>query len=702
MARRLSFSAGMMACALALLLTGCGGGSSSGGSSTPAISGFSPTATDAGGQNFTLTVNGANFANGAQIFWNGSARATSYGSSNLLYATILTTDLQTAASVPVTVKNPNGNSSAAAYFAVNNPVPVVNSTSPASVNAGAQGFTMTVNGTGFVNGSLVQWNGTNLTTYYTSATVLTAIVPASDLAVAGAGLVTVFNPTPMGGLSNTATLPVNVPLLGYRTIVDVNFKGKQGSGGSLGPSVSSNGRYVAFESYNQNLIISKPPVVNHLDGFADIYVADTCLGADAFCSPKMYLASANPQGLSNEGNGNNEAFLSRTGRFVSYSTLDRFQLTNGRPMLNVPFSNVVLRDTCIGAPAACTPSTVRVSTGPNDEEPNNNSGYGGPFSYGLGSLELDHGGGLAVSDDGRFAVFMSNATNLVPNLDGQYNVYLRDTCIGAAAACTTTTYLVSADPAGNPVGGQLPRITHDGRYVTFVSSSAALPNNPAGIQNAFIRDTCAGVSTPCTPLTFPISVAGDGSPANGASYAAVPDDSTRYFVFASDASNLVVGDTNGTTDIFIRDTCNNGPATCTPRNYRINLTADGREPNGPSYWPAISGNSRYVAFVSEATNLVPSDTNGVRDAFVVDTCFGATNACTPSIERFSGTTGTDQLIVNSPLGAPQRAPAISGDGRWALFDANPVNPLVQGEASGVAAVFRASSGFAFDLPPYVP
>src|SRR5205823_2850456 len=83
-----------------------------------------------------------------------------------------------------------------------NPLPTTTGLSPASAPVGGPGFTLTVNGSGFISGSLVRWNGNDRPTSYVSATQLTAAVPATDLGAAGPAPVTVFNPAPGGGTSN--------------------------------------------------------------------------------------------------------------------------------------------------------------------------------------------------------------------------------------------------------------------------------------------------------------------------------------------------------------------------------------------------------------------------------------------------------------------------------------------------------------------
>src|SRR2546426_1935359 len=109
----------------------------------------------------------------------------------------------------------------------------------------------------------------------------------------------------------------------------------------------------------------------------------------------------------------------------------------------------------------------------------------------------------------------------------------------------------------------------------------------------------------------------------------------RFVAFDSDASNLVAGDTNGSRDVFVRDTCFGAPAGCTPSTTRVSVATDGTQANSPSGIPSVSADGRFVAFISAATNLVPGDTNGFVDIFVRDTCFGAPTGCTPSTIRVS-------------------------------------------------------------------
>jgi hypothetical protein len=182
------------------------------------ITSLSPASTTAGGPAFTLTVNGTGFVSGATVQFNGANRTTTFVSSTLVMATITAADIATAATVNVTVTNPapGGGTSNAQTFTINNPSSLaITSLSPSSANAGGAAFTLTVNGAGFVSGSVVNFSGIAKTTAFKSATQLTAAIAASDIATGSVLNVTVTNPAPVAGTSNAATFTINnaVPAL---------------------------------------------------------------------------------------------------------------------------------------------------------------------------------------------------------------------------------------------------------------------------------------------------------------------------------------------------------------------------------------------------------------------------------------------------------------------------------------------------------
>jgi len=185
--------------------------------SRPTITGISPTSRYTGQPIFTLTVNGAHFVDGlSQVLWNGSARTTHYTSAKVLTADIPASDIATAGTAIVTVYNAGAGtpeSKKAQMLTIKiAPNPTITSISPTGSVAGQPAFTLTVSGTNFVDGvSVVQWNGSARTAHFSSATLLMADIPATDIASAGTASVTVYNagaPTPE---SNAQTFTINAP-----------------------------------------------------------------------------------------------------------------------------------------------------------------------------------------------------------------------------------------------------------------------------------------------------------------------------------------------------------------------------------------------------------------------------------------------------------------------------------------------------------
>jgi len=179
---------------------------------SPTTTSINPTSALINSGAFTLTVNGAGFAPSSVVRWNGQSRPTTFMSSTQLTAAIPSSDVTSAGTAQVTVSTPTpgGGISNAQTFTVTqpNPVPTVSSLNPNSATEGGPGFTLTVNGTGFVNGSVVRWDGSNRATNFVSSTQLTAQILATDIVGTGQASVTVFNPTPGGGVSNVVTFGI--------------------------------------------------------------------------------------------------------------------------------------------------------------------------------------------------------------------------------------------------------------------------------------------------------------------------------------------------------------------------------------------------------------------------------------------------------------------------------------------------------------
>jgi trimeric autotransporter adhesin len=180
----------------------------------PSLSSLFPSSATAGGQGFSLLVNGDNFNMSSVVQWNGANRATSYMNRTQLSAMISADDISSAATVNVTVSNPFpvGTVSSPLSFRVNNPLPMINALNPGSAVAAGQSFTLTVSGMDLVPGCTVQWNGLSRATSFIDRTRVTAAISASDIAGSGQTHVSVSNPGPGGGTSGAIQFNIENPV----------------------------------------------------------------------------------------------------------------------------------------------------------------------------------------------------------------------------------------------------------------------------------------------------------------------------------------------------------------------------------------------------------------------------------------------------------------------------------------------------------
>jgi len=176
----------------------------------PVIASLVPNSAIAGGAQFTITVNGTGLVSNSVVKWAGTALTTTFVSATEVTAIVPAARIAKAGTFAITVTNPapGGGTSAAVNFVVNNPAPTLTSILPNSATHGGAAFTLKATGTGYVSGSTIRWNGTNLVTTYVNSTSLTATVPASDIATAGTASVTVFNAAPGGGTSAARTFTI--------------------------------------------------------------------------------------------------------------------------------------------------------------------------------------------------------------------------------------------------------------------------------------------------------------------------------------------------------------------------------------------------------------------------------------------------------------------------------------------------------------
>src|SRR5262249_28666005 len=177
----------------------------------PAITTLSPDQVLAAGPQFALTVNGSGFVNGSVVRVNGQDRQTMFNSGVQLTATVLAADIAGGGSLSVTVANPapGGGVSNAVNLTVINPLPTISGFNPTAIAAGSAAFTLKVLGNGFVPNAVVNWNGSPRATTYDNSGQLSAQITAADVATAGSASVTVVNPAPGGGTSNTLSFTIS-------------------------------------------------------------------------------------------------------------------------------------------------------------------------------------------------------------------------------------------------------------------------------------------------------------------------------------------------------------------------------------------------------------------------------------------------------------------------------------------------------------
>jgi Tol biopolymer transport system component len=371
--------------------------------------------------------------------------------------------------------------------------------------------------------------------------------------------------------------------------------------------VSPDGRFVAFESY-------AALVPDDTNSSRDIYVLDRSDG-------RVTLESIGTRGDSGQPR------ISGDGRHVVFETVDG---SSGG-------MSILLRDR-----RASTTVTVTAPGAGN-------------------SRNAD------ISDDGRMVVFDSGAQGLVPGPDlngSAADVYLFEVRTGALRR-------ISLDDAGVQLQGRsfLPRISGDGRVVAFASTSRfneragalprIMPALPAiVISDVFVRSLADGT-------TRLVSAAADGATDGSSSFPSVSGDG-RYVAFMSLATNLVAGDRNRASDVFLHDRE-------ARRTTLVSRRAGGGVANGASAYPVISSAGRHVAFQSDASDLVcvracraaVEDINLLWDVFMFDRVTG-------QIARLSD----DQLGIWME---PSRGPALDAEGTVIAFSSrHPVDARDRG------------------------
>lgn len=472
-----------------LAATGCNDyGNTFQGNTGAALQFVSPSNVTAGGPDLTITLTGIGFVVQTVVTWNEQTLKTCVITTTAANTCAPANDTGTVVSVTAVVPaaltakagtsfvqtiNPhsgsgnNGLSNPVPFvvFPPPNPVPKVTSVTPTSAAAGSADLSITIVGTSFLptsdpsGGSQVRWNTsaqTNLTAGSITSTQITATVPAALLANAGGAIITVYNPPAPppsgcqvnctgnggGGTSNGTTFTINPAGAAAAKVSATSIQEET-------PAVSTDGRYVAYTAAQ--------------NGHSQIFVRDTCLGADSACQPRTVLISSALDGTAANDDSHSPS-ISSDGRYVAFSSAAPNLVgdsTTGR--------QVYLRDTCFGADSSCAPSTQLISTDPK------------------GALAGAESILPSISSSGRFVAFLAvspSQSSSAPTSEksgspaansGFRQVFVRDTCLDAGN-CTPSTTRISLQP-GDGAGALS---SHPGD----ACGSTAKPAGPAMSGNA--------------------------------------------------------------------------------------------------------------------------------------------------------------------------------------------------------------------------
>ncbi len=409
-------------------------------------------------------------------------------------------------------------------------------------------------------------------------------------------------------------------------------RGQAAEGRSEGPAVNQDGASAAYNSDALNLV--SPPFQNHRP---QVYARDL----DQTTSE---LVSQSPSGEAGNRPSQTGGFgpgISADGRYVAFSS----RATNLVAEPIGEFDNVFVYDRQSNTMELIS----RGLDGPAD----------GPSSF------------PRLSADGRFVVFQSSAGNLVEAEDGELSdIFLFD-------RVSRVMRLVSVSSTGEPANNLsiTPAISGDGRIVAFASRATNLVATQLSgtFEQIFAHDTLSGE-------TVLVSVNDAGTPANKISFLPALTAVGAVVAFKSEAFNLVPGDTNGWPDVFVR---NRALGT----TQRVSVDDFGNEANGLSGGPGISGDGRFVGFVSFASNLVPDDGNGFSDVYVYDRF--PPGRAQGRIARVSVAFDNDgepnQGVADFPV-------SVSRDGRWIAF-ASAASNLVPDDFNNDVDAFLACNPF---------
>ena len=428
--------------------------------------------------------------------------------------------------------------------------------------------------------------------------------------------------------------------------VSTGMGGVNANGDSLVGDFSANGRFVAFSSTASNLVSNDTNVgtaTNHcgLDAnCSDVFLYDLMLGM----TERASLAWDGAQANSYSSGGS----ISSDARYVAFTSLATNLVpgdTNGlcpHSGANFPLcSDVFVRDRQLG-------TTSRVSVSSAGEQ-GNDDGFGG-----------------AITDDGRYVLFNSWASNLVPNdTNNTVDAFVHDRATGI-------TERVSLATDGSEVGGGTygSDFSADGRFVVMSSLGNMVPEDTNGTIDVYVRDRQIGT-------TIRASLSHEGQQLDRGGLNGQVSDDGKAIAFESESAEVVPGLLNELVRVYVRDF--NAQTT-----ELISSAPDGNQEEGASFGAAISADGRMVSFASDAPNLVTPALQTIElQVYARD--------------RLARST---RILSVSPTGEPANGyangTAISKDGALVGFF-SPASNLVEGD-TGAVDIFVSAPEF----PPVAP
>lgn len=434
-------------------------------------------------------------------------------------------------------------------------------------------------------------------------------------------------------------------------LVSSDSDGIVGNYVSTAPMISSNGQFVVFTSGASNL------VNNDNNGSFDVYVKNILTNTVTLVprAQSVFVGSDSFPSISNEG------------QYVSFGTLEslvsddrrgqdtyRYDLQSGNydivtqvsPLLTSTTGN---GDSYIGAINSDGTVIAFDSFANNiisDDVGTQGQVYVRLTSTGQVQLVSSNANGVAsnqnsrnpsLTSDGQWVAFESNASNLVDtDLNGNYDIFVKNINTGVIERVSTTAVGAEANNSSWDAS-----ISGDGRFVAFVSQSSSFDEHDQnGTQDIYVKDRQTG---------HVIRASTDAMGTDANSFSQMPKISSdgRIVVYSSGASNLALNDTNQSGDIFAKNLV-------TGALQLVSADTSETAGNNQSLRPSVSSDGRYVVFESDATNLVPDDTNDRSDIFRKDLLTG-------QVQRVSTTSNGHQAD-----GASYNA-TVSSDGRFVLF-----------------------------------